>query len=67
MIRPLSEASFGVYLLHMLVLVEVIARLRDDMTTPTTIVVGALATYLIASLVSLVIRRIPFVGKWICG
>lgn len=66
-IRPLSEVSFGVYLLHMLVLVEVIARLRDDMTTPTTIVVGALATYLIASLVSLVIRRVPFVGKWICG
>jgi len=66
-IRPLSEASFGVYLLHMFVLVEVVTRLRPHMPTPTTIVVGALATYAIASVASLILRKIPHIGKWICG
>jgi len=63
-IRPLSEASYGTYLIHILVLVGVAGRLRDILPTPAAIVVVAVFSFVCSSTVSLVLRKIPLVGKY---
>ena len=66
-IRPLSEASYGTYLLHILVLVELAEFVKPALPTPVAIPALALATFLSSSVVSLTLRRLPLVGRWICG
>ena len=66
-VRPLSEASFGVYLVHILILCPVIAAPRPHMSTPTTIVISATTTFLVSSLVCALGRKIPFAGKLVFG
>ena len=66
-VRPLSEASYGTYLVHMLVLAEVIARLQGKLPTPLAILASAALSFVTASLFSVAVRKIPVVGKWICG
>ena len=66
-VRPLSEASYGTYLLHMFVLLAVFDAVRPHCNTPATIFVTAVVSYVIASAVGVLIRRIPFVGKLIGG
>lgn len=67
MIRPLSEASYGTYLLHMLVLAEVCERLNPRLTAPLAILGTAAVSFVLSSFVSMALRRIPRVGKWLCG
>lgn len=66
-IRPLSEASYGTYLLHMLVLAEVSGFLCPRLTAPLAIVATALISFVVSSIMSLCLRRIPRVGAWLCG
>ena len=64
-IRPLAGASFGTYLAHMLVLVPVLAWIRPHFPTPVTMVLAAVLTFVLTSLLSLVLGRLPFVGRFI--
>ena len=65
-VRPLSEASYGTYLLHMFVLLAVFDAVRPHCGTPATILATAAVSYVLASVVSVLVRRIPFVGRHIC-
>lgn len=67
LVRPLAEASFGVYLVHILVLVAVIEPIKSALPTPLAIVAAAVGVFVISSLLSLAVRKIPKLGKWICG
>ena len=66
-VRPLSEASYGTYLLHIFVLLEVFDAVRPHCNTPMTIIATAVASYVIASAAAVLTRRIPFVGRFIAG
>ena len=66
-VRPLSEASYGTYLLHMFVLLEVFDAVRPHCGTPATIFVTAVVSYVVASAVGVLVRRIPFVGRLVVG
>jgi surface polysaccharide O-acyltransferase-like enzyme len=79
LIKPLSEAGYGMYLMHMLVLGTVSAWLRGRLgigpdgllgpvwTTPVEILGTALISFVIVGLIAVALRRIPKVGKWIMG
>jgi surface polysaccharide O-acyltransferase-like enzyme len=64
---PASEASFGAYLIHILILVPVSSALKGAMHTPLCVVAVACATFIASMLASVLLRRIPFVGKYIVG
>lgn len=75
---PLSGASYGLYLCHMIILVPVSAWLRSKLglgsdgvlgvwTTPAQIVGTAIITFILGSLVSVVVGRIPRLGKYLMG
>jgi len=66
-VRPLSEASYGTYLVHIFFLVAIMGWLKPLVPTPVAILVGASLTFAAGSAFSLIVRRIPVVGKWICG
>ncbi len=77
-ILPVSNASYGMYLSHMLVLSAVSARLREMLklgndgllgvwTTPVQILATAIISYLIVGLACVLIRKIPKIGKIIIG
>ena len=66
-VRPLSEASYGTYLLHMFVLLAVFDAVRPHCNTPVTIFATAVASYVLASAAGVLFRRIPFVGHFIVG
>ena len=79
LIRPLSEAGYGMYLAHMLVLAVVSSWLRSWLgtgpdgllgltwTTPVEIIGTALISFAAVGLVAVLVRKIPVVGKWIMG
>lgn len=73
-----SNASYGVYLCHMLFLVPISGWFRETLgldyagsntwwATPIEIFCTALSTFLIATFVSYLISRIPRIGKYIMG
>ena len=66
-IRPLSEASYGTYLMHIIVLVFLAEHLKGSVPTPLAIVLIAVGSFAVSSVAGIVIRKIPFVGKWIVG
>ena len=78
-IRPLSEAGYGMYLAHMLVLAVVSGWLRGWLgigpdgllgptwTTPVEILGTALISFVAVGIVAVFVRKIPVVGKWIIG
>ena len=78
-IKPLSEAGYGMYLMHMLVLGTVSAWIRGWLgvgadgllgpvwTTPVEILGTALISFVIVGLIAVALRRIPKAGKWIMG
>ena len=76
LILPLAKASYGVYLLHMLILVAVFGQISnlagtigisDFWSTPLVILSSAVITFVLSSLVSLIIGRVPVIGKYIVG
>lgn len=67
-VRTLSNASYGVYLCHMFILVAVSAWLNETLeSTPLKIIFTALITFVLSSAVCIVIRKIPKIGKLIVG
>lgn len=75
---PVSKASYGMYLCHMLLLGAVSAWLRSALgigpegllglwTTPVEILATALLSFVGIALLCILIRRIPKLGKWIMG
>lgn len=75
---PVSRASYGMYLCHMIVLAAVSGWLRTALgtgldgqlgiwTTPVQILSTALLTFLVTALFCVAVQRIPRLGKWIVG
>ncbi len=77
-VLPLSQAGYGMYLSHMLILAYVSAFWRETMglgaqgawgiwTTPVQILLTALCSFVIVGLAAVLIRRIPRLGTRIMG
>lgn len=77
-VLPVSNASYGMYLSHLLVLVLVSGWLREALrlgnegvlglwTTPVQILLTALISYVLVALACVLIRKIPKLGKIIVG
>ena len=75
---PVSKASYGIYLLHLLVLVPISGAMREWLgvgtegilgvwTTPVQIVLSALLGFLASAVVAVLLQKIPKVGKYIVG
>ena len=75
---PLSKASYGLYLLHLLILVPICGAMRsllgvgDDgvlgiFTTPVQIVISAVVGFAASALVAILLQKIPKIGKYIVG
>lgn len=65
---PISQASYGMYLSHLLILVPVFACVSSYISsTPAVIMVSAVATFIIVAIGSIIIRKIPKLGKYIIG
>ena len=73
---PVSKASYGIYLMHLLILVPVCGWFRGWLgsgvegvlgfwTTPVEILGTAIVAFIATAAVSVVIRKIPFIGKYI--
>lgn len=66
-VRPLSEASYGTYLLHMFVLSPFLGIFQHRLSAPYAIIATAASSFIVSSVISVAIRRIPLLGRWICG
>ena len=75
---PISKASYGIYLLHLLLLVPICGAIREWLglgldgclgvwTTPVQIILSALLGFSVSAIVAVVLQRIPKVGKYIVG
>lgn len=75
---PVSKASYGMYLAHLLILVPVCGAVRswlgsaDDgllgiWTTPVEIMLSAIAAFVAVAIASVIIQKIPRIGKYIIG
>lgn len=75
---PVSRASYGMYLIHMIVLASVSGMLRDAFgvgadgtlgmwTTPVQIAGTALLSFVTVAVLAVVVQRIPRVGKYLMG
>lgn len=78
LLLPVSQASYGMYLCHMLILVPVVGIVREslgsgdsgilgNLTTPVEILISACLSFVLTAIVCVLIRKLPFVGKWIMG
>ena len=78
LILPLSKAGYGMYLIHMLALVQFSGLFRSWLglgadgalgvwTTPVQILGTALCSFVVAGLVAVLLQRIPKVGKYLMG
>ncbi len=75
---PISKASYGIYLLHLLILVPISGFFREWLglglegklgiwTSPVQIVVSAVLGFLCSAIIAVVLQKIPKVGKYIVG
>jgi len=72
-VRPLSEAGYGMYLTHMIVLAVYAPLFRSVFgnafsqaaATPLTIISTAIATFATVGVACILIRKIPRIGTWI--
>lgn len=68
LVLALSNASYGVYLTHMLILAPVSAWLRGILdSTPLVILLTAAITYTLATAAVALLRRIPRLGPLLLG
>ena len=66
LIRSISSASYGMYLMHMLMLPAIFGLLDPLMPVPLAIVLTAILTYGLSYLISSLMGKLPF-GKYIVG
>ena len=75
---PVSKASYGVYLLHLLILVPICGAIRERLglgadgrlgvwTSPVEIVLIAILGFTASTIVAVLLQKIPKVGKYIIG
>lgn len=70
---PLAKASYGVYLMHMFILVEAFEWYSAHIagigiwTTPAVIIATAITTFTLSSALSLLLGKIPRIGHYIVG
>lgn len=75
---PVSKASYGIYLLHLLILVPICGFFREWLglglegklgvwTTPVQIVASAILGFLASALIAVVLQKLPKIGKYIVG
>ena len=75
---PVSKASYGIYLIHLLILVPISGAIRNMLgsgeegllgfwTTPVEILASGIATFIITAAVSVVMQKITKVGKYLIG
>jgi surface polysaccharide O-acyltransferase-like enzyme len=75
---PVSKASYGIYLLHLLVLVPISGAIREWLgigldgklgiwTSPVEIVLAAILGFVGATIVAVILQKIPKIGKYIIG
>lgn len=73
---PVSKASYGIYLMHLLILVPVCGWFRGWLgsgvegtlgfwTTPVEILGSAVVAFILTAVAAVILRRIPKVGKFI--
>lgn len=70
-----SKASYGMYLIHILILLPVFSSLQGWLgteslgvfTTPVLILLCGVITYCISAIISVALQKIPKVGKWLMG
>ena len=68
LIVPISKASYGMYLMHLMLFPIISGSLRQtSLPTPVIILTTAAITFLITAIVSIIIQRIPKIGKYIVG
>ena len=66
-VLPISKVSYGVYLMHIFVLVPMVAWVQSwGLATPWVMALSALLTFGSCSALSFVISKLPF-GKYIVG
>lgn len=66
-ILPISKLSFGMYLMHMFILVPVFSLVSSwNLNTPTTMLTSAAITFVITALVAKILSFLPK-SKWIVG
>lgn len=66
-VRPISEASYGIYLMHMFALVPIHSLIRaTGLATPCVMLLSTLATFVVCALISWTISKIKG-GKYIVG
>ena len=77
-VLPVSKASYGMYLSHLLVLAPLCGFFREWLglgldgrlgvwSTPVEILASAVCAYICVAVGSVALQRIPKVGKWIIG
>ena len=75
---PVSKASYGIYLLHLLLLVPISGAVREWLglgldgrlgvwTSPVEILLSAIIGFLASALIAVVAQRIPKAGKYLVG
>lgn len=75
---PVSKASYGIYLLHLLLLVPISGAVREWLgvgldgklgiwTTPVEIIVAGVLGFAASAIVAVVLQKIPKIGKYIIG
>lgn len=66
-IVPMSEASYGTYLIHMIFLAPISEVLKVFMPMPVAVLAVAAIVFVSSSTASFVVRKIPFIGKYLMG
>lgn len=66
-VAPLSKASYGMYLGHMIVLAFFASLFKGMFATPVNILLSAVCTFICVGVAAVVIRKIPKIGKLIIG
>lgn len=75
---PVSKASYGIYLAHLLVLVPIAGAVRGWLgsgeagvlgvwTTPVEILLAAVLGFVCTAILAVVVQKIPKIGKYIVG
>ena len=64
-ITECSKVSLGIYLVHMFVLIEVFFRMHRLIPNPLLLTpLCVMAVFAVSAVLSLIIRKVPYVGKW---
>lgn len=66
LVKKVSQASYGMYLMHMLMLPAIFGLMNGFLPVPLAIISTVLLTYICSCILSLLIGRLPF-GKYIVG